>query len=107
MRKNTLYPHLRQITCNLIALRNKSNLTQQTIANELGIERKTYAAMENGQTDIRLSTLIKLSAFYKVPLSAILRDKEEIIPMDLSDLRHLLENVIQKIEAINRSKLNP
>lgn len=71
MAKRFLCPRVRRIASNLIALRNKNGFTQQAVADILNIERKTYAAMENGQTDIRLSVLIQLADIYKTTLEEV------------------------------------
>lgn len=64
-------PRVRRIASNLITLLNRNGFTQQAVADILNIERKTYAAIENGQTDIRLSVLIQLADFYKTTLEEI------------------------------------
>jgi transcriptional regulator with XRE-family HTH domain len=100
MAKKIVCPQMRQIASNLIALRNKNCLTQQAVADELCIERKTYAAMENGQADIRLSLLIKLAKIYDAPLVSICKTEEPNVA-DMSEwpMRSLLESLLRELSA--------
>lgn len=77
MAKRFACPRMRQIASNLITLRNKNGFTQQAVADTLGLERKTYAAIENGQADIRLSVLIQLADFYKTTLEEVCYVEED------------------------------
>jgi transcriptional regulator with XRE-family HTH domain len=101
--KYPVCPLLRQISSNLIKIRNKYNLTQQYVADELGIERKTYAAMENGQSDIRISVIIQLSKLYHIHLSEIVYDQKDTSIQELHDLRQLLESLISKIDKTSET----
>ena len=48
---------------NLRVIRNKKNISQQEIADFLGIDRKTYVSWEAGTVDIKSSYLPKLAEF--------------------------------------------
>lgn len=51
---------------NLEAMRTKMGLTQEDVANSLGISRVTYNSMEGGKRDLTVSALEKLSTLFKV-----------------------------------------
>ena len=50
-----------ELLCNLIAARNQKGLSQQDIAVKTGIKQPMLARIENGNTDPRFSTLIKIA----------------------------------------------
>jgi len=54
---------------NLKKIRNKSNISQQDIADYLGIDRKTYISWESGTVDIKSSYIPKLADFLHVEIS--------------------------------------
>ena len=53
-------------------LREDNDLTQQNIADELHINRRTYAAYENGINSMTPETLIKIADFYNVSVDYLL-----------------------------------
>lgn len=53
-------------------LREDNDLTQQNIADELNINRRTYAAYENGINSMTPETLIKIAKFYNVSVDYLL-----------------------------------
>lgn len=77
---------------NLKEIRKNCALTQQQVANALGIERSTYTNYETGKTEPSMDTLRKIIMLYDVPLERIyphlecLADNFEIYNDDRSDL---------------------
>ena len=55
-----------------IKLREDNDLTQQEIANKLGVLRNTYSKWENNINDIPLDILNKLANFYNCSLDYLL-----------------------------------
>ena len=53
-------------------LRKERGLTQQQIADQLGVDRSTYAYYEGGRSRLSVDVLLLLSEFYKVNLYTIL-----------------------------------
>jgi len=51
---------------NLRVLRNKQNISQQEIADFLGVDRKTYVSWEAGAADIKSSYIPKLAEYLQV-----------------------------------------
>lgn len=56
-----LYDSLKQ-------LRLSANITQEQLANIIGVHRATYASYEQGRREPDYETLIKIAEFYKVSL---------------------------------------
>ena len=53
-------------------LREDADLTQQSIAQHLNIKQNTYSQYENGQRQIPIDLLIKVSEYYGVSVDYIL-----------------------------------
>lgn len=49
-------------------LRAERGITQQEVANSLGISQKTYCNYENGNREPNIDTLISLSNYFRVPI---------------------------------------
>ena len=60
---------------NLRVLRSKNNISQQEIADFLGVDRKTYLSWEAGQTDIKSSYIPKLAEFLHVEIKDLFKGK--------------------------------
>ena len=60
----------------LRALRLAKDLTQVNVAMSIGINDKTYAAIERGTRDIKIETLLKLAEFYHVSCDYLLTGTE-------------------------------
>lgn len=61
---------------NLKNVRKKHKLTQQDIANVLGIDRSTYTFYETGKTSPSISTVYKLAEIYNVTVGYLLGVEE-------------------------------
>ena len=60
---------------NLRIIRDRSNVSQQEIADYLGIDRKTYISLESGTVDIKSSYLPKLAEFFHVQIGDLFKEK--------------------------------
>lgn len=58
---------------NLKLLRKRKKLSQEEIANELGLTRSSYSGYENGVAEPNLSTLMKFSNFYNISLDKLIK----------------------------------
>ena len=58
-------------------LRSDNGLTQQQVANHLGIDRSTYAYYESGRTRINIDVIVKLAHFYQVRYAVLLGPEPE------------------------------
>lgn len=59
------------ISENLKYLRKKINLTQEQMANEIGIKRSLLGAYEEGRADPRISNLLKFSEIFKMSIDQL------------------------------------
>ena len=64
---------------NLKIIRNRSNISQQDIADYLGIDRKTYVSWESGAVDVKSSYIPKLAEFLQVEISDLFKEKSSEI----------------------------
>jgi transcriptional regulator with XRE-family HTH domain len=55
------------------ALRKKRKWSQEDLAYESGLARSFTGAIERGEKDVRLSTLVKLANTFKIPVSQLLK----------------------------------
>jgi transcriptional regulator with XRE-family HTH domain len=70
----------------LSELRKKNHLSQENIADILGVARTTYAMYEQGHREMDYSTLLKIADYYKVSLDYIFdRSAIPIHPENYSD----------------------
>ena len=56
-------------------LREDADLKQKVLADYLNIKQNTYSQYENGQRQIPIDALIKLSEFYNVSIDYIVKEK--------------------------------
>jgi DNA-binding XRE family transcriptional regulator len=60
---------------NLRVLRNKQNISQQMVADFLGVDRKTYVSWESGTADIKSSYIPRLAELMQVEINDLFRKK--------------------------------
>jgi len=64
---------------NLKLLRKRRKLSQEELANELGLTRSSYSGYENGVAEPNLDNLIKFSSFFNISL-------DKLIKLDLNEI---------------------
>lgn len=57
--------------------REAAGWTQEAFADAIGMHRAQYGFIERGKNDLRLSSLERVVAGLRVPLSTILREAED------------------------------
>jgi transcriptional regulator with XRE-family HTH domain len=62
---------------NLKRLRSKTKLSQQEIADMLGLDRNTYTNWENETTDIKSSYIPKLAEIFNVKIQDLFEDRQK------------------------------
>lgn len=67
----------------LISLRKQKGISQEELANELGISRQSVSKWESEQTTPDLDKIVFLSEFYSVSTDYILTGKEETVSNEL------------------------
>ena len=63
---------------NLKNLRKKNHLTQQELADMLGVTRQAYSNYETGKRGLDIKFLIKISDYYHVTLDQLVKTPIEI-----------------------------
>lgn len=64
---------------NIKRIREFKNLTQEFVANELGISRQTYILMENGQSDVKFESIKKIAAILDVTVNDIISYNDKMV----------------------------
>lgn len=62
---------------NLLTLRKMRKLSQEQVAEEVGVSRQAYAKWEGGETTPDVGACMQLARFYDVSLDALVNDVEE------------------------------
>jgi transcriptional regulator with XRE-family HTH domain len=55
------------------ALREKKKWSQEELAHQSGLARSFTGAIERGEKDLRLTTLVKLSNTFKIPIGQLFK----------------------------------
>lgn len=63
---------------NLVILRNLKGLTQEKVAEIVGISRQSYAKWEQGETIPDIEKCDKLASFYGIKLDALMHYNEKV-----------------------------
>ena len=83
----------------LLDLRKNANMTQQDVADVLGVTRVTYANIETGARELTLNEIKKLAEYYNISTT-------EIIDGRLIDTKVIksvaLETNVEKLEQVNK-----
>ena len=58
-------------------LRRKLKITQEELANKVGVRRETIGALENGKYNASLALAHKLAVFFKVSIEELFLFKED------------------------------
>ena len=98
---------LTEIGKNIKSMREESNLSQAKIAEYLSVDEDMVIKIENGEIDIDLDIIQKLSNLYGCRLDQVLfsrNPKERII--DISDLDELSLEEMISLAAVNKIALN-
>ncbi len=78
---------------NLKLLRKNKNLSQEELANELGLTRSSYSGYENSVAEPGLQTLLKISDFYQVSLDILV--KEDLRKVDVNQLTNRIDKDLE------------
>ncbi len=81
--------------------RTEKNMTQEKLAELLGISRIQIAYLENGDRGISLEMLVNISNSLNVPIAELLADNLSVIDkIEDSDLRYILLDCTSQEEKI-------
>ena len=81
---------------NLKIIRNRNNVSQQEVADFLGIDRKTYINWELGTVDIKSSYIPKIAEFLHVEISDLFKEKGSNITIN----QHNTDNKDNSVNGI-------
>jgi len=78
----------------LRVFRNKQNISQQLVADFLGVDRKTYVSWESGTADIKCSYLPRLAEIMQVEINDLFQKKSNhiIIAHQHTNLKEIANN---------------
>lgn len=62
--------------------RKKKGVSQQAVADYLGITRQAYWNYENGKRQANYDTLLKLAAFFETSIENLISDKQTPVQQD-------------------------
>lgn len=79
--------------------RTKANLTQEQVAEALGVSRQTISNWENEKTYPDIKSVVTLSDLYGISLDYLLKDKEET---SMSDYLDYLEESTNTVKSRNK-----
>jgi len=87
---------MNDVTNNIEKIRNGRGLTQEQVADAIGMSRTTYINMKNGKHDLTITELERLSAFFNIPVVELLdqpRNNEKFRQMYFYILWHFKDGI--------------
>ena len=85
-----------EVTNNVERIRSSHGLTQEQVADVLGVSRATYISVTKGKRDLTTGELEKLSAYFNVPIAEFFdqpRNNEKFKQMYFYILRYFKEGI--------------
>lgn len=82
--------------------RSKANLTQEQVAEALGVSRQTISNWENEKTYPDIKSVVTLSDLYCVSLDYLLKDKEEVAMSDYLDYLEESTNTVRSRNKLSK-----
>ena len=88
------------------ALRCLKNLTQEQIANEIGISRQKFARIEKGMNNVNLDVLAKIAKVLDVSVADITRvlDETPVVAYRVNEDEHSQEEILDMIDLFYANK---
>src|SRR5690625_4392667 len=80
-------------------LRNEKRLTQQDMADFLGITRQGYAKYENGQAETDLETLKKLATFFDVTTDYLTGHTKDVEFMTDEEIDEEIKEIMKEVDV--------
>lgn len=82
--------------------RTESKLTQEQVAQALGVSRQSISNWENERTYPDIISIVKLSDLYNVSLDYLLKDKEEVKMTSYIDYLEESTNVVKSKQKLSK-----
>ena len=82
--------------------RKIKNLTQQQVADKIGINQKTYSNYENSQAEPSISNLIKLANLFGVSVDTLVGNDANIVDLTTLDenRKHIVNEVVKNLNDV-------
>jgi len=95
-----------KVGSNLRIIRDKQNITQQEMADFLGIDCRTYKRWENGETKVDCELIPKIAEFLHVEICDLFKGKPSDVVVNQNENKECLINagvflLINDKEAVN------
>ncbi|WP_154657068.1 helix-turn-helix domain-containing protein [Hugenholtzia roseola] len=87
-----------QILAKLRQIRKEKGVSQEDIAEQIGVSRPTYLAMENGKQEFSLQRLEKVVKFLNIDIYDLIDKKDE----KLNQIAKAISEIKAKIEEIEK-----
>jgi len=84
----------------IINLRERNGLTQEAVANALGVSRQTYIQVEQGQRDLSLQELETLAGLFGLPISDFFTQRA-----DTQKFEQMYLYILKNIGSVPKTKL--
>lgn len=97
-------------------IRKKNNVSQEDLAEKLGVSRQTVSSWENDKSYPDIASIVKISEIFKVSLDELLKGYKNLKKEDLSKIKTItfgkltdkeientedyIEELIKKIDSI-------
>lgn len=88
---------------NIRHLREQYNLSQDDMAEKLGMSKNGYGKIERGQSDLNLSRLEQIAKIFNVDISEVVKNKEMVLIGENRDVvqNNYGANTGEEIEKLN------
>ena len=85
---------------NIRYLRKKMNLSQEELANAIGLNRGNIASYESGTAEPKIANLVKMSKLFSVPLADLTETKicEKYVSMSIDDWRKESDKMARELK---------
>ena len=85
---------------NIRYLRKKMNLSQEELANAIGLNRGNIASYESGTAEPKIANLVKMSKLFSVPLADLTETKicEKYVSMSIEDWRKESDKMARELK---------
>ncbi len=94
--KSHQFKGFRMFITKIRELRLEKDLSQEEVANGIGVGKNTYLAYEKGTQSPKLETVQKIALFYGVPMFELVCEEEADIDETLRSKLQMIKNLGQK-----------
>lgn len=85
--------------------RNLNNLTQQELADNLGMSKNHISEIERGLSSTTMDTLYKIITFFDITFDDLLKDFLEVYDESLSQTDELIDSIINELDTFSEKDL--